>query len=164
MNLIDTLKPAKPTAFGALKGFTLLELMIVISMIAIIVGALSTSVSSAQERARVQKATTEVKSATQAILAFANFKDKMKLDTMTDQDADSNSLGFLLGNETSSSGAQVPVLLQAALSSGGKWRDPWGTPYKVTIREGQPTAPSFSSLKTSAFLPNMYRLSRGERQ
>ena len=145
------------------RGFTLIELMVVIAMIAMIAGAVSTSFSSAQERARVQRATTEVKNATQAILAYENFSNGNKLDTMEDRDADASSLSFLLGGETSKNG-RVPVLLAAALSSGGKWRDPWGTPYRVTIREGTPSRLSFDQLKTSCYLPNMYRLSKEERR
>jgi len=146
------------------KGFTLLELMVVVAMIAVVVGSISTSVSSAQERARVQKATAEVKNATQAILAYEQFNPGKGLPQMERRDADASSLGFLLGQGTSENGGQVPVLLSAALSSNGKWRDPWGTPYRVTIRPGKAGAVAFSSLKTSCFLPNMYRLTKEERR
>ena len=46
------------------EGFTLIELMVVVAMIAIISAAMTVSVAGAQERARVQKATVEVKSIT----------------------------------------------------------------------------------------------------
>ena len=43
------------------RAFTLLELLVVIAMIALIIGALATSYTSAQERSRVEKARSEVK-------------------------------------------------------------------------------------------------------
>ena len=146
------------------KGFTLLELMVVVGMIAIIIGALTTSVASARERARIQKATSDVKVISQAILAYENWSRSGDLQTMERRDADSGSLGFLLGNEQAKSGGKVPVLLMAQLKSGGKMTDPWGTPYKVTIRQGNISAAQKIQLKTGYFLPNFYRLGPGERQ
>ena len=55
------------------RGFTLVELLVVIAMIAILLAALSTSIAAAQERARIQKATSEVKIISQAILAAENY-------------------------------------------------------------------------------------------
>ena len=146
------------------RGFTLIELLVVVAMIAIILGALTTSVSSARERARVQKATSDVKVIAQAILAFENYSrgGNFELETMEKRDADKGSLGFLLGQEAAESGGKIPALLMAQLQ-GGKMTDPWGTPYKVTIREGHVSAAQNVNLATGFALPNFYRLSEGER-
>lgn len=146
------------------KGFTLIELMVVVGMIAVILGAMTTSVSSARERARIQKATSDVKVISQAILSYENWSRNKELETMERRDADSGSLGFLLGNEAAESGGKIPILLMAQLKSGGKMTDPWGTPYKVTIRQGNVSAAQSIQLQTGFFLPNFYRLGEGERQ
>jgi hypothetical protein len=78
------------------------------------------------------------------------------------------SLGFLLGDGGSAQvGGQIPALLQASLSGGtGSMMDPWGTPYKVTIREGAASLKIKTvtgALATGYYLPNFYRLSEDER-
>ena len=152
------------------RGFTLVELLVVVGMIAVLMGAITTSVSGANERARIQKATSEVKVVTQAILAYENWDQgggRRELPTLNKQDVEKGSIGFILGDGgDAASGGKIPVLLMAALSSGGKMIDPWGTPYKVTIKENsfsiKPGAAS-SSLQTGFFLPNWYRVGRSER-
>ena len=151
-------------------GFTLVELLVVIGMIAVIMGAITTSVSAAQERARISRATVEVKAVTQAILASENFSssDNYELKTMTKADCDSSSLSFLLGKggETKG-GGKMPVLLMAALTSGGKMLDPWGTPYKVTVKPGSASvkiASASGSMQTGYYLPNFLRLTEEERK
>ena len=150
------------------RGFTLIELMVVVGMILILVGAMSTAVSGAMARARRQKAASEVKIITQAILAYENETrngEDFELPTLDKAECSKDTLGFLLGRETSQSG-QIPVLLMAALSGGGKMLDPWGHPYRVTIKKNSFT-PRFKtmtgSMQTGLFLPNFYRLTAKER-
>lgn len=149
------------------RGFTLVELLVVVGMIAVILGALSTSITASQNRARIQRAKNDVNVTAQAILAYENFNSNNKLPTLTQAEADSGTLGFLLGNgESSSTGSQIPALLMASLQSGGKMRDPWGTPYRVTIKEGSSSikfSTASSSMQTRYFFPNFYRLGKGER-
>ncbi len=151
------------------RGFTLVELLVVIGMIAILIAALTTSMAAAQERARIQKATSDVKVISQAILAYENYArgGKYELEPMDKRDANRSSLGFLLGMENADSGGKIPVLVMAALRAGDDIRDPWGTTYKVTIKKGDATVKIESasgSLNTGYFLPNFYRLSAKERQ
>lgn len=151
-------------------GFTLVELMVVVAMIAILMSAFGLSVTSARERARVQKATADVKVVSQAILAYENYEqgdDNFELPTLNDQDADAGSLGFLIGEGgNAESGGRIPVLLMASLTGGQKLRDPWGTPYKIKIQEKTVT-PRFKtatgSMQTGYYLPNFYRLTEDER-
>ena len=146
------------------KAFTLIELLVVVAMIAIILGALTTSVSSARKRAQIQKATAEVKIISQAILAYENWDRGNELPTMEDRPADSSSLGFLLGEGSSMSGDRIPALLMAQLKTGGQMLDPWGRPYKITIRSGSIPSTKTLDLKTGYMLPNYFRLSNEERQ
>ena len=148
------------------KAFTLVELLVVVAMIAVIMGAMTTSVTASQERARIQKATSEVKVISQAILAYENYAQDYELPTLNDVDADAGSVGFLLGRgETSAlTGNQVPAVLMASLSSGGKMLDPWGTPYRIRIQPGPLPSIGSQKYKTGYFYPNMYRLSEEERK
>jgi len=151
------------------RGFTLVELLVVIAMIAILLAALSTSIAAAQERARIQKATSEVKIISQAILAAENYArdGKYELEPMEKADANRRSLGFLLGEGNYDGGEKIPVLIMAPLRAGSDIRDPWGTAYQVTIRKGDATVKIESasgSLSTGYYLPNFYRLSAKERQ
>lgn len=152
------------------KGFTLIELLVVIGMIATIMAALATSISGAQERARIQKATSDVKVISQAILAYENYarSGKYELKPVEKVDADASSLAFLIGKgENADSGGRIPALMMASLSAGGKLIDPWGSPYKVTIRKGDAQIKIESAagtLQTGYFLPNFYRLSESERK
>ena len=152
------------------RGFTLVELLVVVGMIAVIIAALTTAVAGAQERARVQKALSEVKVVSQAILAYENYDQgggRHELPTLNKQPANKSSIGFILGaGGDAQSGGKIPVMLMAALTSGGDMLDPWGTPYRVTIKESsfsiKPGAAS-GNLQTGFFLPNWYRLGKGER-
>ncbi len=148
----------------------MIELLVVVAMIAILIASLTTSVSAAQQRARIQKATNDVKVMSQAILAYENYSrgKNYKLEPMNRVDANKGSLGFLLGfGQSADSGGKVPVLLMSELRAGGDIRDPWGTPYKVTIKKGSASVKIQSatgSLTTGYYLPNFYRLSPEERQ
>ena len=152
------------------RGFTLIELLVVVAMIAVLGAAFTSSVASARQRARIQKATTEVKVISQAILAYENWDQgsgRHELPIRSDVDVDKGSLGFILGDGgNAESGGKIPAMLMAALTSEGKMLDPWGKAYRVRIKESSLTVKPGSasgSLQTGFFLPNWYRIGRGER-
>ena len=147
------------------RGFTLIELLVVVGMIAIILGSMTTSVSAARERARVQKAVNDVKVISQAILAYENWAREKNYELPTfesEVDADNQNLKFLLGDEAAASGGKIPAMLMAQLRN-GKMLDPWGHPYKVRIKVGSVDAAQGVNLTTGYFLPNYFRLSQKER-
>jgi len=147
------------------RGFTLVELLVVVAMIAVISGAFSVSLTSAMQRARIQKATGEVKSLTQALLSYENhMQEGETLPEMTRKESKAENIGFLLGRETSASGYKIPVLIQAALTENGVMRDPWGHPYLITIRSGTIPRVSLGTVQTGYYLPNFNRLSEEERK
>lgn len=149
------------------KGFTLMEMLVVLCVLGMIMAAFTSSVASAQQRAKVARAESEVKAISQAILAYENFDQENGLPTMTNQDADEGSVGFLLGNGGSGDSGKIPALLMAQLSGGGKMMDPWNTPYKISIKEGGSNVrfeSSAGSMQTGYHLPNFYRLSPEERK
>lgn len=150
------------------KGFTLIELMVVIAMIGLIMAALVTSTRGAQERARREKALSEVKTVHQAILSYETVAKTGELPTMENRDADAGALAFLIGKGGQSKyGDKVGALLEASLKSGGRMLDPWGTPYKITIRASGASVrleSASGSMQTGFYFPNFYRLSEEERQ
>ena len=150
-------------------GFTLVELLVVIAMIAVLLAAFSTSVTAARQRARIQKAKAEVHAISQAILASENWatsSGNYEIDLNGTMEVSENTLRRIFGGETAQSGGQIPSMLQASLGSDGKMRDPWGHPYWVRITKNTFT-PVFKtatgSMTTGFYLPNLYRLKEGER-
>ena len=148
----------------------MIELLVVVAMIAIITGAMTTAVTGARERARIQKAMADVKTVSQAILAYENYEQgsgNFELPPLNDAVADGTTLGFLIGQGgAAKSGGNIPVLLQARLAGGKQMMDPWGTPYHVTIKEVQRTPKiktASGSMQTGYYLPNFYRLVEGEK-
>ncbi len=149
------------------RGFTLVELLVVVAMIGLIMGALATSVAGARERSKVQKAVTEVKSISQAIQSLENYLPNHELPVIeSPQKLSGQLLQQLIGKGgASESGSQIPVILKAAMSGGGDIRDPWGHPYYVKIRKGKVSTSGGVGLMSTGFsLPNFYRLSRSERE
>ena len=118
-------------------GFTLVELLVVLSMLMILAASITTSVASGEKRAKISRATAEAKEMTNAILAYSHFGPdydlgKHKYNTWTP--ATKQSLRFIIGDEVVN-GEKVPVLYNAAFN-GDRMLDPWGRPYYVMIKEG----------------------------
>ena len=118
------------------RGFTLVELLVVIAMLMLLAGAVTSSVASAQRRAKIAQATAETQEMTNAILAYEHFGDDYKLPNYNNTPATEANMAFILGDVTVN-GQKVPVLYNASIK-GGEIRDPWGRPYYVTIKEGKP--------------------------
>ena len=149
------------------RGFTLIELLVVIAMIAILMGAIGSSMNQARKRAMVSKATQDVKEMTNAILAFENYARGRSLANYASgswRDTTESSMSMILGGETSDSGEQVPVLYNAQIRN-GQILDPWGTPYQYMIKSAGNIAQQGSSgFQTAPSLPNFYRLTDEERE
>jgi len=140
--------------------------MVVVGMIAILMTAVGASVGKSRERARIEKARSDVKVISQAILAWENYPRNGGdgLEQMNDVEADASSLGFILGRGESAASGKIPALLAAQLTAGGKMRDPWGMPYYIRVKQGSISAGSTMRLHTCYYLPNFYRLGPEERQ
>ncbi len=146
------------------QGFTLVELLVVIGMLMLLAGAVTTSVTGAQRRAKIQQATVEAQEMTKAILAFENYGKNYSLDkyVMEDAEATEQSLGFILGKENMQGQGQsgkVPVLFNAAVTGSGKILDPWGNPYRVTIKKDNVDQENKDSLRFNSYVvfPNYNR-------
>lgn len=151
------------------KGFTLVELLVVIAVLALLIATLTTSLNRAQERARISAAETETKGITQAILGYEQAQREHELPLLNDEEATDGSLGFLLGEGGSDlTGGKMPAFLMAKMRGDGRILDPWGTPYRVSIKRGEGTSiqlkSTTGSLQTGYAYPNFYRLSPEERK
>lgn len=153
------------------KGFTLVELLVVVGMIAALMGGASASFARARQQAKIAKATADVKEITNAILAYENYAGGSleSVASSANGDASKSTLGFITGDAPKSSSGDVPVLYNAQFTN-GKILDPWGKPYRVQIEEPrgsvlavQPLGP----LEMSVCLPNVMHVSstnKGEKQ
>jgi len=140
-------------------GFTLVELLVVIAMLMLLVGAVSSSVSSAQRRAKIAQATAEAQEMTNAILAYQHFGEDYKLPTLDNVPATETTLSFILGGGKGPTGETIPVLYNASVK-GGQILDPWMHPYYVTIRAGKTInteEDSTDNLKSYVAFPNFNR-------
>ena len=140
-------------------GFTLVELLVVIAMLMLLAGAITSSVSSAQKRAKIAQATAEAQEMTNAILAYQHFGEGYELPIYNNSPATEANLSFILGGETGPNGEKIPVLYNASIK-GGQILDPWGHPYYVTIRTGRPISTeqdSSDNLRPFVAFPNYNR-------
>ena len=151
----------------ARQGFTMVELMVVIGMIAILMGTMGVSTLQARRRAMVAKATKEAKEMTNAILAFEPYAVGKTLEQYAKgswQDCTESSMAMILGKVTGDNGEQVPILYNAKIR-GGNLVDPWGRPYQYMIEKCTGWEETdVPDLLTAPVLPNYFRLSDKERR
>lgn len=115
------------------KGFTLVELVVVIAMLMLLTGAVSSALMGARKRAKIAKATVACQEMTNAILAYENYDS---LDNVTPKEGMTTrtTLSFILnGDRVDSRGNPIPVLYNADVK-GTDIVDPWGHPYRYRIK------------------------------
>ena len=149
------------------KGFTLIELIVVIAMLMVLAGSVTTAVAQAQKRAKITKATATCQEITNAILAYENYAKDYSLESKATgeswKETTKADLGFILGEENIQVGegsGKIPVLFHAEIK-GNAIMDPWNHPYryKIARRNGNitETAEDQAQLTIGVFMPNYYR-------
>ena len=147
------------------KGFTLVELLVVIAMLMLLAGSVSSAVVSAQRRARIAKATAGVQEMTNAILAYENMVEDGGMPGGFDDwtDAREGKMGFILGKGGNGEFGEIPVLYNGEVK-GGALVDPWGSVYRVMIRKSTiATSDKIlkSTMRSNVYVPNLYRILAG---
>ena len=154
------------------KGFTLVELIVVIAMIMMLAGAVTSALTSARRRAKISKATVTCQEMTNAILAYENYAENYtfeqnKLTGTSWRPADTKFLSFILGEENmkNGTGEKIPVLYNGEVTK-GVLLDPWKNPYLVRIEKSSVSTlqrrGKATSLKTCVMFPNFRRRLAGE--
>jgi prepilin-type N-terminal cleavage/methylation domain-containing protein len=110
------------------KGFTLVEMLVVVGMLGILMATAATGVARAKGQARMAKAQTEVRQLIGAWLAYEAAYDGWPANLPaggSEIEATHSLLKELLGE-----GENKVVFLNAQMINGA-FRDPWGSPYKI---------------------------------
>ena len=154
------------------KGFTMVELLVVIAMLMVLMGSVTSALVSARRRANIAKATTICQEMTNAILAYENYAKGYSLEDKATGDswkeASKGDLGFILGEESLQQGAgsgKIPVLFNAEFN-GKTMLDPWGKPYLYRIKrastQGVEDDLAGKTVETCVMFPNYNRRRAGE--
>ena len=138
------------------KGFTLIEMLVVIGMLGILMATAATGVARAKGQARVTKANAEIRELIGAWLAYEAAYDGWPTDlpaSGTEIEATQATLKELLGE------GQNKVAFLNAQMVNGAFRDPWGMPYKIrfSARPQEDLKDQFSAAIT---FPNRGRLAQ----
>ena len=131
-------------------AFTLVEMMVVCGVLAILMGVAFTGLGQAQNRARVAKANVEACELVNAIIEYETEKDLLPL--ADGKDATSENISMLLGT----TGGDAKVYLNAPIVNKA-FRDPWGTPYRYRIKEGNVDEGNATTVSAAITFPNRHR-------
>ena len=146
------------------KGFTIVELVVVIAMLMLLTGAVSSALMSARNRAKIAKATVTCQEITNAILAYENYRD---LDKVNPKEGftSKNTLAFIIDSgQVDDNNNQIPVLYNADVK-GTDILDPWGKPYRYRIKAAALNIQdnlAGSAVDTNVMFPNYNRRRAGE--
>ena len=134
---MNAMKNSHPNRRG---GFTLIEMLVVMGMIAILMGSVFAGLSGACKQAKITKAQAEIRQIIGACLAYEASKDAEPGIPNSWGDATESNLRDLLG------GNGNPVFLNAT-TVGGSFRDPWNRPYQVRLKKNDDDGESPKGLK-----------------
>lgn len=111
------------------RGFTLIEMLVVVGMLGILMATAATGVSRAKGQARVTKANTEIRQLIGAWLAYEAAYDDWPENLPEGEavDATEDKLKELLGKGS----INKDIVFLNAQMVNGAFRDPWGMPYKL---------------------------------
>ena len=143
------------------KGFTLVELLVVIGMLLVLMGAVTSSLMAARRRAKIAKATAFCQEMTNAFLALENYGVLSQAQSGDWQPATPGAAAvkLLLGEGAAANGGKIPVLFNATA-----FVDPWGRPYYYKVAPASFTIKDTAAniVNTAVAFPNYNRMKAGE--
>lgn len=141
------------------RGFTLLELLIVIAIIMVLTGMLLTGAAAARRRAIIAKAESETRELAKAWKSYWMTYDEWPtpaFQTATNMAMDGTAMGYLMGNN----GMELMLMdLDMKVKTYG-FKDPWGNFYVVDF--SRTISPGVEYYETTVFLPQRKRYTYGE--
>jgi len=131
-------------------GFTLLEVMLVIGIIAIMAGLLFPVVIGASKRAREKQAAAETRTILMAIKAYRQEYGKWPNQTQATQDTTYITNNYLVIQPLLGSNVKDKIFLHLQVNTNvnpdyaGNYLDPWGIPYVICMDENEDNQMSIS--------------------
>lgn len=135
------------------RGFTLIEMLVVVGMLGILMATAATGIARARVQARMTKAHAEVRQLIGAWLAYEATYDGWPTSLPEgggEVEATQTALAELLGE-----GENKKSFLNVQLVNGA-FRDPWGMPYKIRFSP-QPPRNLDESFSAAVSFPNRNR-------
>ena len=138
-------------------GFTLVELLVVLSIIGLLAGLLVGAASRARVKARVVRAEAEVRELAKAWKAYWLTYERWPAgyESSSNLPMDSAAMDILMGNNDGEN-PQGIRFMDADLDESGNFDDPWGTPYRMNFRPVESITEE-EYYETTVFLPNRQR-------
>lgn len=121
-------------------GFTLIELMTVICILALLMMASFGSLRKARELAKKAKAETQLRELVNAIHEYFITYDELPIENARDMEVNASALEPLT---TADGNAHGIVFLN--FSGTGYYEDPWGSPYRITTGTSGSSSDRFST-------------------
>ncbi len=132
------------------RGFTMIELLVVIVILGVLVASFATSAAGARETAQVTRATAEARELGNAIRLYCiaqmdlalGEKDPLSDLGLSDGVRDANSsLTNVLTEPSAANGNTVYYNVSQSALRNNRICDPWGEPYKIRVKKVVSRAP-----------------------
>ncbi len=143
---------AVPPTHRTRSGFTLIELMTVICILALLMTASFGSLRKARELAKKAKAETQLRELVNACSEYFVTYNQLPIENARDMEVNASLLEPL----TSADGNTYGIVF-LNFSGTGNYNDPWGSPYRITTGVSSASADRFTTVQEATIaLPRCF--------